>query len=196
MITVAPLLRPSHFMITRPFTPENTTMSGRSHVALSRQRPSMSAAVAAITLCELMTMSGGFPGIDPAYEIVTRMSPRGHSVAYLLRERQVAVGRTQFLYSNTSSHLLAAAFGRRPSTRWRRPSTPSTGLCAVSKAAGRWLRVDEQVEAVPPLQSTLCDTPLERTSSRMRGSDRGHTQAVRWAPNRSDRPHGPHCLSH
>jgi CubicO group peptidase (beta-lactamase class C family) len=33
----------------------------------------MSAAVAAVTLRELMTMSGGFPGIDPEYATVKRM---------------------------------------------------------------------------------------------------------------------------
>jgi CubicO group peptidase (beta-lactamase class C family) len=76
---------------------------------LPRQRPSMSAAVAAVTLRELMTMSGGFPGTDPEYETVKRMfASRTDFVAYLLREGQAAEAGTQFLYSNTSSHLVAA----------------------------------------------------------------------------------------
>jgi CubicO group peptidase (beta-lactamase class C family) len=76
---------------------------------LPRQRPSMPAAVAAVTLRELMTMSGGFPGTDPEYETVKRMfASRTDFVAYLLREGQAAEAGTQFLYSNTSSHLVAA----------------------------------------------------------------------------------------
>jgi CubicO group peptidase (beta-lactamase class C family) len=76
---------------------------------LPRQRPSMSAAVAAVTLRELMTMSGGFPGTDPEYETVERMfASRTDFVAYLLMEGQAAEAGTQFLYSNTSSHLVAA----------------------------------------------------------------------------------------
>jgi CubicO group peptidase (beta-lactamase class C family) len=76
---------------------------------LPRQRPSMSAAVAALTLRELMTMSGGFPGTDPEYATVKRMfASRTDFVAYLLREGQAAEAGTQFLYSNTSAHLVAA----------------------------------------------------------------------------------------
>jgi CubicO group peptidase (beta-lactamase class C family) len=57
----------------------------------------------------LMTMSGGFPGTDPEYETVKRMfASRTDFVAYLLREGQAAEAGTQFLYSNTSSHLVAA----------------------------------------------------------------------------------------
>jgi CubicO group peptidase (beta-lactamase class C family) len=42
---------------------------------LPEQRSSMSASVAAVSLRELMTMSGGFPGADPPYETVKRISP-------------------------------------------------------------------------------------------------------------------------
>jgi CubicO group peptidase (beta-lactamase class C family) len=54
---------------------------------LPQHRASMSDAVAAVTLRQLMTMTGGFPGGDVPYETVTG---------------------TQFLYSNLSSHLVAA----------------------------------------------------------------------------------------
>ena len=76
---------------------------------LPEQRSSMSASVAAVTLRELMTMSGGFPGADPPYETVKRIfTSRGDLVAYFLKEGQEVPAGTQFLYSNTSSHLVAA----------------------------------------------------------------------------------------
>jgi CubicO group peptidase (beta-lactamase class C family) len=56
-----------------------------------------------------MIMSGGFPGTDPEYATVKRMfASRTDFVAYLLREGQAAEAGTQFLYSNTSAHLVAA----------------------------------------------------------------------------------------
>ena len=67
----------------------------------------MSAPVAGVTLRELMTMSAGFPAVDPAYETVKEMfASRTDFVAYLLRGQTTDAG-TQFLYSNTSSHLVA-----------------------------------------------------------------------------------------
>ena len=76
---------------------------------LPQHRSSMSAAVAAVTLRQLMTMTGGFPGGDPPYETVRSIfASRGDLVAYFLEEGQEVAAGTQFLYSNTSSHLVAA----------------------------------------------------------------------------------------
>ena len=76
---------------------------------LPQRRSLMSAAVAAVTLRQLMTMTGGFPGVDPPYETVKSIfASRGDLVAYFLEEGQEVPAGTQFLYSNTSSHLVAA----------------------------------------------------------------------------------------
>ena len=76
---------------------------------LPQHRASMSDAVAAVTLRQLMTMSGGFPSEEVPYETVKRIfDSRGDLVALALKEGLEVPAGTQFLYSNTSSHLVAA----------------------------------------------------------------------------------------
>jgi CubicO group peptidase (beta-lactamase class C family) len=80
---------------------------------LPEHRSSMSPAVAAVTLRQLMTMSGGFPGTDPPYTTVRRIfESRGDLVAFFLELGQEVPAGTQFLYSNASSHLVAAVLAR------------------------------------------------------------------------------------
>ena len=82
---------------------------------LPQHRASMSDEVAAVTLRQLMTMSGGFSGTDAPYETVKRIfDSRGDLVAFALKEGLEAPAGTQFLYSNTSSHLVCRRAGRCP----------------------------------------------------------------------------------
>ena len=74
---------------------------------LPEHRSSMSPAVAAVTLRQLMTMSGGF-GTDPYPTMRRIFESRGDLVAFFLKEGQEAPAGTQFLYSNVSSHLVVA----------------------------------------------------------------------------------------
>jgi CubicO group peptidase (beta-lactamase class C family) len=76
---------------------------------LPEYRSSMSGGEAAVTLRQLMTMSGGFPEADPPFEtLMSLFRSRGDLVAYLLKQGQEVPAGTKFLYSNTSSHLVAA----------------------------------------------------------------------------------------
>jgi CubicO group peptidase (beta-lactamase class C family) len=80
---------------------------------LPEYRSSMSAGEATVTLRQLMTMSGGFPGTDPSYEALRRIfASQGDLVTFLLKQGQEVPAGTQFLYSNTSSHLVAAVLDR------------------------------------------------------------------------------------
>jgi CubicO group peptidase (beta-lactamase class C family) len=76
---------------------------------LPEHRSSMSSSVAAVTLRQLMTMSGGLPEADPPFETVKSIfRSRGDLVTFILKKGQQAPADTQFLYSNSSSHLVAA----------------------------------------------------------------------------------------
>ena len=75
---------------------------------LPKHRSAMSAGVASVTLRQLMTMSAGFRS-DPPYEKVKKIFASDDDfVTYLLKYEQVAEAGSQFMYSNTSSHLVAA----------------------------------------------------------------------------------------
>ena len=69
--------------------------------------------------------------------------------------------------------------------------------CMVSRAEDV-LRSRRRSKTLSPPSAHFAARPygLERTTENERRSDRGHSRAVREAPNRSDRPHGPHCLGH
>jgi CubicO group peptidase (beta-lactamase class C family) len=76
---------------------------------LAQHRSSMSRSVAAVTLRQLLTMSGGFPGTDPPYSTVRRIfESEDDLVAFILKQGQETPTGTQFVYSNASSHLVAA----------------------------------------------------------------------------------------
>ena len=74
-------------------------------------------------------------------------------MAYLFREGQAAKVGTQFLYSKTSSHLVAAVLA----AALRRAGGDHPGSVVdyvrCRRQRGRGLGVDEQVEAVPLVQS-------------------------------------------
>jgi CubicO group peptidase (beta-lactamase class C family) len=75
---------------------------------LPQHRRAMSAAVAKVTLRELMTMSAGFmrdPPEEPARKL---FASGGDLVDYLLRECHTAELQGAFVYSNVSSHLVSA----------------------------------------------------------------------------------------
>lgn len=75
---------------------------------LPQHREAMSPDVAALTLRQLMTMSAGFSHDPPADPVKAIYASHGDLVDYMLREAHTAKAGDQFLYSNVSSHLVAA----------------------------------------------------------------------------------------
>jgi CubicO group peptidase (beta-lactamase class C family) len=75
---------------------------------LPQHKRAMSAAVAAVTLRQLMTMSAGFPSDPSEKEAKEIYASRRDLVEFLLRKGQVSGAGTQFLYSNISAHLVSA----------------------------------------------------------------------------------------
>jgi CubicO group peptidase (beta-lactamase class C family) len=76
---------------------------------LPQYRKVMAPGVSAITLRQLMSMTGGVDEKDPSAATVQDLyAKKGDLVKYILRSRLIADPGTQFHYSNASSHLVIA----------------------------------------------------------------------------------------
>jgi CubicO group peptidase (beta-lactamase class C family) len=118
---------------------------------LPQYRRSMAPAVAELTLRELMTMSAGFLPDPPEAPVQRLYASGGDLVGYLLDNGHSEDLRGQFLYSNISSHLVAAVLAS--ALRHADGDAPRSVLDYAREKLFDPLEIDTQpafTESVPP----------------------------------------------